>query len=68
MRLIKSLKHVTRLTAQRFGHAIRKNSEKIWLRQIHARLAREAAQVDRRFEQKLADEGLAADFEDWPEY
>jgi len=30
------------------------------------RLAREAAKLDRAFEQKLADEGLGA--EEWPEY
>lgn len=31
------------------------------------RLAREAAKLDRRFEQKLADEGMAGETE-WPEY
>jgi metal-responsive CopG/Arc/MetJ family transcriptional regulator len=31
------------------------------------RLARECAKLDRAFEQKMADEGLASDFEDWPE-
>jgi metal-responsive CopG/Arc/MetJ family transcriptional regulator len=32
------------------------------------RLARECAKLDRRFEQALADEGLAEDAETWPEY
>jgi Arc/MetJ-type ribon-helix-helix transcriptional regulator len=32
------------------------------------RLARECAKLDPRQEQQLADEGLAADFEQWPEY
>ncbi|MGH2620078.1 MAG: ribbon-helix-helix domain-containing protein [Anaerolineales bacterium] len=32
------------------------------------RLIRESAKLDADFEQKLADEGLAEDFEEWPEY
>ena len=32
------------------------------------RLARESAKLDRAFEQALADEGLTADYEQWPEY
>ena len=32
------------------------------------RLIRESAKLDAKFEQKLADEGLAEDFEEWPEY
>jgi len=31
-------------------------------------LAREAAKLDPGFEQKLADEGLAGDVTEWPEY
>jgi metal-responsive CopG/Arc/MetJ family transcriptional regulator len=34
----------------------------------HTRLARECAKLNRHEEQKLADEGLAADTETWPEY
>lgn len=34
----------------------------------HTRLARECAKLNRRDEQKLADEGLAADIETWPAY
>ncbi|MFL5328823.1 MAG: CopG family ribbon-helix-helix protein [Gemmataceae bacterium] len=32
------------------------------------RLARECAKLDRTFEQQLADEGLAEDLKQWPEY
>lgn len=32
------------------------------------RLARESAKLDRRFEQALAEEGLAGDLAEWPEY
>jgi metal-responsive CopG/Arc/MetJ family transcriptional regulator len=32
------------------------------------RLARECAKLDPRQEQQLADEGLAEDLEQWPEY
>lgn len=32
------------------------------------RLAQECAKLDRRFEQGLAEEGLGADREAWPEY
>jgi metal-responsive CopG/Arc/MetJ family transcriptional regulator len=32
------------------------------------RLARESAKLDPAFEQALADEGLTADSEQWPEY
>ena len=33
-----------------------------------SRLARECAKLDRVLEQRLADEGLADDLEEWPEY
>jgi metal-responsive CopG/Arc/MetJ family transcriptional regulator len=33
-----------------------------------SRLARECAKLDPQFEQALADEGLAQDMEEWPEY
>jgi metal-responsive CopG/Arc/MetJ family transcriptional regulator len=32
------------------------------------RLARECAKLDRGLERALAEEGLARDFEEWPEY
>jgi len=33
-----------------------------------SRLMRESAKLDPDYEQKLADAGLAQDFEEWPEY
>jgi metal-responsive CopG/Arc/MetJ family transcriptional regulator len=32
------------------------------------RLARECAKLDRTVERKMADEGLAGDLEEWPEF
>lgn len=32
------------------------------------RLARECAKLDKRAEQRLADEGLAEDLKEWPEF
>ena len=32
------------------------------------RLARECAKLDRKFEQALAEEGLSAEVQEWPEY
>lgn len=37
-------------------------------RLAHTRLAREAAKLDSREEQALAEVGLGADLEAWPEY
>lgn len=37
-------------------------------RLTRGRLARESAKLDRREERALADEGLTADRESWPEY
>jgi metal-responsive CopG/Arc/MetJ family transcriptional regulator len=34
----------------------------------HTRLARECAKLDVRAEQEMADEGLAKDANEWPEY
>lgn len=34
----------------------------------HSRLARECAKLDPTIEQRMADEGLAQDLEEWPEY
>ena len=33
-----------------------------------SRLARECAKLNKTFEQSLADEGLAGEIEEWPEY
>lgn len=37
-------------------------------RMNRSRLTRECAKLDRRFEKQLADEGLARDLLEWPEY
>jgi metal-responsive CopG/Arc/MetJ family transcriptional regulator len=37
-------------------------------RHDHSRLARECAKLDPQSEQAMADEGLAADLAEWPEY
>jgi metal-responsive CopG/Arc/MetJ family transcriptional regulator len=34
----------------------------------HVRLARECAKLDANFEKTLAEEGLAEDMQEWPEY
>jgi metal-responsive CopG/Arc/MetJ family transcriptional regulator len=37
-------------------------------RMEHRRLARECAKLDRDFEQHLAEEGLATEMSEWPDY
>ena len=44
--------------------AIRDKLERI----ARTRLARECAKLDKRFERELADENLAKDAKEWPEY
>jgi metal-responsive CopG/Arc/MetJ family transcriptional regulator len=65
------LKRLDRLVAEkRFpnrSRAIQEAVEEKLTRLDRTRLAREAGKLDRRFEQKLADEGLAGEGE-WPEY
>jgi Arc/MetJ-type ribon-helix-helix transcriptional regulator len=50
--------------SQAVQEAVREKLERL----DRGRLARECAKLDPRFERKLADEGLAADLESWPEY
>jgi metal-responsive CopG/Arc/MetJ family transcriptional regulator len=68
----KLLKRLDRLVAaRRFpnrSRAIQEAVQEKLERLDHSRLAREAAKLDRKFEQKLADEGLAGDAAEWPEY
>jgi len=70
--LTKLLKRLDRLVAaRRFpnrSRAIQEAVQEKLERLEHSRLAREAAKLDRKFEQKLADEGLAGDTAEWPEY
>jgi metal-responsive CopG/Arc/MetJ family transcriptional regulator len=66
------LERLDRLVAERRfpnrSRAIQEAVEEKLSRMEHGRLAREAAKLDRAFEQKLADEGLAGDLVEWPEY
>jgi metal-responsive CopG/Arc/MetJ family transcriptional regulator len=66
------LKRLDRLVAQRkfpnrsraIQEAVRDKLDRL----DRGRLARECAKLDRSAEQKMADEGLAADLEEWPEF
>jgi metal-responsive CopG/Arc/MetJ family transcriptional regulator len=68
----KLLKRLDRAVAQRKfpnrSRAIQEAVQEKLDRLEKTRLAREAAKLDRAFEQKLADEGLAGDADQWPEY
>jgi metal-responsive CopG/Arc/MetJ family transcriptional regulator len=68
----KLLKRLDRAVAQRKfpnrSRAIQQAVQEKLDRLEKTRLAREAARLDRAFEQKLADEGLAGDAKQWPEY
>ncbi len=65
------LKRLDRRVAERRfpnrSRAIQEAVEEKLSRLDRSRLAREAAKLDRRFEQKLAEEGMAGEAE-WPEY
>jgi len=65
------LKRLDRLVAEkRFpnrSRAIQEAVEEKLSRMDRTRLAREAGKLDRRFEQRLADEGMPGEAE-WPEY
>jgi len=37
-------------------------------RMEQSRLARESAKLDRKFEQRMAEEGFGVDLDQWPEY
>ena len=50
------------------SRAIQEAVEEKLSRMDRTRLIRESAKLDPDYEQKLADEGLAEDFEEWPEY
>ena len=66
------LKRIDRLVAQRkfpnrsraIQEAIRDKLERL----ERGRLARECAKLNRAAEQRMAEEGLAEDFEEWPEF
>ena len=66
------LKRLDRLVSEhRFASrskAIQEAVEEKVRRLDRNRLAREVAKLDRKEVQAMADEGLAEDFKDWPEY
>ena len=66
------LKQLDRLVAERrFPNRSQAIQEAVREKLAHldrTRLAREAAKLDRRLEQKLADEGILGEAEEWPEY
>jgi metal-responsive CopG/Arc/MetJ family transcriptional regulator len=67
----KLLKRLDRLVANRRfpnrSRAIQEAVEEKLSRLEHSRLAKEAAKLDRQFERKLAEEGMAGEAE-WPAY
>ena len=66
------LKRIDQLVAEgRFPSRSRAIEEAVEERLVwmeRTRLAREAAKLDKRFEQAMAEEGLAQDLAEWPEY
>jgi metal-responsive CopG/Arc/MetJ family transcriptional regulator len=50
------------------SRAIQQAVEEKLSRMDRTRLIQESAKLDPEYEQKLAEEGLAEDFEEWPEY
>jgi metal-responsive CopG/Arc/MetJ family transcriptional regulator len=66
------LKRIDRLVAQRkfpnrsqaIQEAVRDKLDRL----EHGRLARECAKLSKSIEQTMADEGLAEDLEEWPEF
>jgi metal-responsive CopG/Arc/MetJ family transcriptional regulator len=66
------LKRLDRLVAEQYfpnrSRAIQEAVREKLQRLDRSRLARECAKLDSASEQALADEGLAADLEQWPEY
>ncbi|HLC01581.1 MAG TPA: ribbon-helix-helix protein, CopG family [Anaerolineales bacterium] len=66
------LRRLDRLVAERRfpnrSRAIQEAVQEKLERLERSRVAREAAKLDRQFEQRLADEGLAGEASEWPEY
>lgn len=50
--------------SQAIQEAVKEKLERL----VQGRLARECAKLDPEFEQRLAEEGLSAEVETWPEY
>jgi metal-responsive CopG/Arc/MetJ family transcriptional regulator len=68
----KVLQRIDRLVAEHSfpsrSRIIQEAVEEKLMRLDQSRLAREAAKLDRHFEQQLAEEGLAKDASEWPPY
>jgi len=66
------LKRVDRLVRQSVfpnrSRAIQEAVSEKLARMEHGRLARECAKLDRKEERALADEGMASEAAEWPEY
>jgi len=66
------LERLDQLVSERFfanrSRAIQEAVEEKLQRLNRTRLAREAAKLDRTFEQELAEETLAGEVAEWPEY
>lgn len=66
------LKHLDRLVKNHLfenrSRAIQEAVSEKLARLERGRLARECAKLDRAFEQSMAEEGMSAETEEWPEY
>lgn len=66
------LKHLDRLVKnhqfENRSRAIQEAVSEKLARLERGRLARECAKLDRAFEQGMAEEGMSAETEEWPEY
>ena len=66
------LKHLDRLVKNHLfenrSRAIQEAVREKLARLERGRLARECAKLDRVFEQGMAEEGMSAESEEWPEY
>jgi metal-responsive CopG/Arc/MetJ family transcriptional regulator len=68
----KILKRLDRLVKSNLfpnrSKAIQEAIEDKLIRMDKSRLAQECSKLDPRFEQKMAEEGLSSELQEWPEY
>jgi metal-responsive CopG/Arc/MetJ family transcriptional regulator len=68
----KILKRLDRLVKSNLfpnrSKVIQEAIEDMLIRLDKSRLAQECAKLDPRFEQKMAEEGLSSELQEWPEY
>lgn len=66
------VKHLDRLVKSHLfenrSRAIQEAVSEKLARLEYSRLARECKKLDRTFEQNMAEEGMSAEVEEWPEY